>query len=64
MMQMLQKNKYLFRFGICDYMVSGLYPFVGTFKYIEPGLFILHYYEEKKIKFYDNKGNKTCDEDF
>ena len=40
--------------------VSGLYPhFMGTFKYIEPGLFILHYYEEKKIKFYDNKGKQN-----
>jgi len=59
------KNKYLFRFGICDYSGKWIVPpFVGTFKYIEPGLFILHYYEEKKIKFYDNKGNKTCDEDF
>jgi hypothetical protein len=59
------KNKYSFRFGICDYGGNWIVPpFVGTFKYIEPGLFILHYYEEKKVKFYDIKGNKTCDEDF
>ncbi|MBK7222363.1 MAG: hypothetical protein IPH94_13855 [Saprospiraceae bacterium] len=59
------KNKYSFRFGICDYKGKWIVsPFVGTFKYIEPGLFILHYYEEKKIKFFDNMGNRTCDQDF
>jgi len=59
------KNKYSFRFGICDYSGKWIVPpFVGTFKYIDPGLFILHYYEEKKIKFYDNTGNRTCDDDF
>ena len=33
-------------------------PFMGTFKYIEPGLFILHYYEEKRLNFMTSKETK------
>lgn len=59
------KDKYKYRMAICDYNGKWIVPpFLGTIKYFQKGLFILHYYEERKIKVFDNKGNKTCDQDF
>lgn len=57
--------KYKFRVGICDYNGKWIIPpFQGTLKYVEPGLFILHDFEEMVVHVFDAKGKKTCEEDF
>lgn len=61
----LAKNKVYFRMGICDYKGKWIVqPFYGTFKFIMPGLFMLHYYDERVVRVFDSRGNKTCAEDF
>lgn len=61
----ISSERYKFQVGICDYNGKWVIPpFQGTFKYVEPGLFILHYIEERLIRVFDAKGKKTCEEDF
>lgn len=59
------KNRYNYRIGICDFQGNWLIkPFYGEIKDFTRGLFITHDFTDRKVRFYNAKGEKTCDEDF
>lgn len=59
------KNHYNYRIGICDFQGNWLIkPFYGEVKEFRRGLFITHDFTDRKVRFYNVKGEKTCDEDF